>query len=269
MAPKCQVRWSELIHTHCLCVRYLQQKSTECVKASRLDFPLPRETEFLICPSAAICTLKGNTPSPAVIKRPSMRLCRCLAGPCSEHGGGMGIASTNENDKALVKDKFSVRPGPCTVSRKIRTCQMQSILIHFDNPSWSLNPYIPYWLKESKESQRLLLSLVAANPSCLLGGKSCFCQQVIWRIPSSNLPGDAASLQWQCMAMRRGYMLNVSTCYTFLFLLTFFLLFFSSSVILYIMYLRISLSLPIPLSISPSIHLSIYLSIYLNLSKSI
>lgn len=111
MAPKCQVTFSELIHTHCLCVRNLQQKSTECVKVSRLDFPLPRETQFLICPSAAICTLKGNTPSPAVIKRPSTRLCRCLAGPCSEHGGAWASHQRQSSSRGQVLR--AARPMHC------------------------------------------------------------------------------------------------------------------------------------------------------------
>lgn len=224
-----EMKWVDDSHIACVCEIYNRNQQS----ASKLHGWTP---QCHVKQSSWSARLQPSAPWRATHHHPpSSKGPQCVSagvwlGPAVSMGGhGHRINERERQSSSRGQVLRAATPMHCL--SKIRTCQMQAILIHFDNPSWSLNPWIPYWLKESKESQSFLLSLVAANPSCLLGGKSCFCQQVIWRIPSTNLPGDAASLQWQCMAMPRGYMLHVSTCYTFLLLLTFFWLFFSSSVI--------------------------------------
>ena len=235
--------WVDTVHyTHCLCAKFTTEINRVC---QSFTVGLPAATWNRVF-DLSICShllLKGQH---AITRRHQKALNASLqvSGWSLQWAlGGMGIAPTNENDKALVEDKFSC--GKAHALSLATSAHVQC------RPYWSMSithlevlirTFLIDWRNLFKDSQWISKASplsCAANPSCLLGSKSCFCQQVIWRIPSTNLPGDAASLQWQCVAMHGN-----ATC-TYI-------------------YLHISTYIYINLHISSYIYIYIYISTYIS-----
>lgn len=216
MAPKCQVRWSELmIHTLPVCAKF----TTE-INRVRQSFTvgLPNATWNRV-PDLPVCSHLHLEGQHTITRRHQKALNASLqvSGWALQWAwGGMGIASTNENDKALVEDKFSVRPRPCTVSRKSAHAKCR--------PYWSISiirlevlirEFLTDWrnLKNLKVFSSLLLqrtphASLVANPAFVSRWFGEFLRPTfLVTRPASS--GNA----WQC---------HVDTCYMYLHVTPFF-----------------------------------------------